>query len=81
MLKGLNRRVVIMKDTGSDYFDQAFFLVKENALRSRRGPVDEAKKIIRELELKNGKKSMLRFIPHLICFLLGGGLGFILSNF
>lgn len=52
MIKGVNRRVVVMKNTESDIFDGAFFLVKEN--RAKRTAVDEAKRLFAELD--GGKK-------------------------
>ncbi len=56
MLKGINRRVVIMKNTGSELFDEAYFLIKENALKSKSRSVIEAKKLLRELEGVKEKK-------------------------
>ncbi len=30
MLRGVNKRIIEIIDTGSDYFDKAFFIVNEN---------------------------------------------------
>ncbi len=59
MIKGFNRRVVVMKNPDSKMFDEAFFVVKENAVfdRKEKSPVEAAKKIIRDLEEESrGKK-------------------------
>ena len=68
MIKGANRRIVIMKDTGSEFFEEAFFVVNENKLKSKKEPVIEAKKIIDSLTEGQKKKS---FFTPLRLFLLG----------
>ncbi|MBE6650485.1 MAG: hypothetical protein E7613_04145 [Ruminococcaceae bacterium] len=77
MIKGANRRIVIMKDTGSDYFEQAFFLVKENQLKNKKEPILEAKKVLGSLEADQKKKSILSpFRLFLAGCLVGLALGF-----
>ena len=78
MLKGFNRRIVVMKNTGSDIFDEAFFLVKENKARQGKSAVNEAKRIIREMEPDRRDK---RKIGSVITFLAGCVAGFALSFF
>ena len=77
MIKGANRRIVIMKNTGSEFFEEAFFLVKENKLKNKNESVIEAKKIIERLEEGQSKKS---FFTPLRLFvsgcLMGLALGF-----
>ena len=58
MIKGINRRVVIMKNTGSECFDEAYFLIKENNFPRGKSPIEEARRIVREMELPK-KKSIL----------------------
>lgn len=55
MIKGFNRRVVVMKNPDSNLFEEAYFIVKENALCNKRdkNPVEEAKKIVRQMEEEN----------------------------
>ena len=83
MLKGFNRRVVVMKNPDSKMFDEAFFVVKENAVFDKRekSPVDIAKKIIKDLEeesLHQKKKGMSEFTKAFIFMTLGAILGVIL---
>lgn len=78
MIKGSNRRVVVMKNTGSDYFDEAYFLIKENLMRTGKSPVAEAKKIIRELDTRK-RKSI--FSSPLFLFLSGCVIGLLTGIF
>lgn len=71
-VKGINRRVVIMKNTGSEYFDEAYFLVRENALKGKRTPVYEAKKLLRELKVTDTRSERYRWV---LIFLSGVILG------
>lgn len=51
MLKGCQRKIIVMKNTGSPMFDEAYFVLSENALRahaSERDMISEANRIIRE---------------------------------
>ncbi len=84
MLKGFNRRVVVMKNPDSKIFDEAFFVVKENAVFDKRekSPVETAKKIIRDLEREDGGKrerKTLEVAKAFIFLLLGLALGIIVS--
>ncbi len=76
MLKGINRRVVIMKNTGSELFDEAYFLIKENAVKGSKAPVSEAKKLLRRIEGNKKKKSSLAPI---FVFLAGCAVGIIVG--
>ena len=83
MLKGFNRRVVVMKNPDSKMFDQAFFVVKENAVFDKRekSPVDIAKKIIKDLEeesLYKKKKGMSEFTKAVLFMTLGAVIGIII---
>ena len=84
LLKGFNRRVVVMKYPDSKLFDEAFFIVKENAVfdRKEKSPVETAKRIIRELEA-DGKtkkeKSPVEILKSLIFLLVGVAIGIIVS--
>ena len=59
MIKGCNRRGVGMKNTGSDMFDEAYFLIKENAVHKsgrRSGMVEAAQMIVEGIEGKDERK-------------------------
>ena len=74
MIKGANRRIVIMKDTGSDYFEQAFFLVKENQLKNKKEPAGKNSvnptRIIPAINLVIARKNSLKLISFLRRILL-----------
>lgn len=75
MVKGFNRRVIVMKNTDSDFFDEAYFIVKENCHeKKKRGerPLDEAKRIVRDLQREKTPPSPASlFLKNLGFFLLG----------
>lgn len=77
MIKGINRRIVVLKNTGSDIFDEAFFLVKENKAKYGKTAVNEAKRLIAELEPRKRD----RRITSVITFLAGCAVGAALSFF
>ena len=60
MVKGYQRRVVFLKNTGSEVFDEAYFVISESdgaAKRSKRSMVEEATRIIEENLSGEGKLS------------------------
>ena len=76
MIKGFNRRVVVMKHPDSHLFEEAYFIIKENAVCGKRdsGALDAAKRIVRQMEEENayGKKTRKGDkIKSLIFLLLG----------
>lgn len=82
MIKGFNRRVVVMKNPDSKMFDEAFFVVKENAVfdRKEKSPVEAAKKIIRDLEEESrykNKKGLSELKKALVFMILGAAIGII----
>ena len=51
MLRGCQKKIIVMKNTGSPMFDEAYFILSENALRahaSERDMINEANRIISE---------------------------------
>ena len=79
MVKGFNRRVVVMKNTDSEFFDEAYFIIKENChVKKKRGerPLDEAKRIIRDIQMEKKPPSPLNIaLKNLAFFLVGLILG------
>ena len=76
MIKGFNRRVVVMKNPDSHLFEEAYFIVKENAVCGKRdsGALDAAKKIVRQMEEENAygkEKRKSDRIKALLFLLLG----------
>ena len=81
MIKGVNRRVVVMKDTGSDVFDEAYFIIKRDACRGSRKPIEEAKRIIRSAEYgQRAPKPLTVFLTSLLIFVSGAVLGYLLAG-
>lgn len=75
MVKGFNRRVIVMKNTDSDFFDEAYFIIKENCpLKKKRGegPLDEAKRIVRDIQREKTPPSPASLaLRNMTFFLLG----------
>lgn len=74
MIKGCSRRVIVVKDSASDYFDEAYFILKERFAAQKQSSsceakmIDEANRIISENILNKyctpasvSKKSNLKF--------------------
>ena len=71
-MRGYQRRVIYMKNTGSDIFSEAYFVLNSEGTRlsSDAKMVDEAKRIIRENS--EGRHSLLyRMRWSIFSFLLG----------
>ena len=70
MLKGCNKRVVYMKNTDSDMFEEAYFIVraKHTPHSSERDMVAEAERIIREsaTEKKRGRRRARTLFSYLM---------------
>ena len=73
MIKGCHKSVVFLKDTGSELFDEAYFVVKPSAKQNGcRDIVTEAKEIASGFLPKKRKRRL--WLP-VAAFLLGGALG------
>ena len=73
-MRGYQKRVIYIKNTGSDCFEEAYFVIKGDtgrAVGSHEKMVDEANRIIRENFEKKRKKSIRLIGPHLGAFLMG----------
>ncbi len=86
MLKGCQKKLIVMKNTGSPMFDEAYFILSENALRahaSERDIINEANRIIREGGDRTPRKPQLLRIAALLfsvaLFLLA--VGFLIRAF
>lgn len=79
-MRGYQRKVIYLKETGSDIFDEAYFVLKneEKGFKfSHATMVNEARKIIEEsFGLKKRKKR--KWIESLISFLSGATLVFLI---
>ena len=57
MLKGCQRKIIVMKNTGSNIFEEAYFVLRENAVKahiSETDMIEEANRIIKEIGIHGG---------------------------
>ena len=72
MVKGYQKRVVFMKNTGSEFFDEAYFVVcDEHMGKSETDMINEANRIIDEAEGSFRSRSGGRKIGLLLSFCAG----------
>ena len=79
MVKGISRQIIVVKTPDPRFFEQAIFILREDAL-GKTGVTDE--EILREAGrvadgyARTGMKSSHRFFPQLrsVLYMLGGGL-------
>lgn len=76
MIKGCHKRIVFLKDTGNELFEEAYFVLKPYAFtKSETDIVSEATKIVNGITNNSIKiKERKRGKGRLIFFLLGTGL-------
>ncbi len=78
MIKGCSKRMIQLKDTGSDFFEEAYFILKTSspfcALRSERDFIAEANRIVAESRgvptvsaPKREKKRTTAFLAGVLC--------------
>ena len=72
-MRGYQRRVIYLKNTGSKIFDEAYFVIKgeENGQKENIQMVDEANRIIEESFGKGDKKKRKNRILLSLLFSLG----------
>lgn len=78
MIKGCHKNIVFLKDTGSKLFDEAYFILKPDAITKEESDIIlEANKIVNALcpEDFKGKEKRGR-LGRVITFILGALLGF-----
>ena len=78
MLKGCQKSIIMIKDTGSEIFDQAYFIIKDAEYCAKLHKTDmirEANRIIEEnllgVYFKSDKKKKSRVISSRMCFFFG----------
>ncbi len=61
MIKGCSRKMIVIKDTGSDFFDEAYFILKPQGksgkIKSEHEFVNEANRIISQSIIKGFENS------------------------
>jgi len=76
MVKGISRRVVVVDSPDRRYFEQAIFIVRNDAAGegvSSRELVEEARRVAQEYAGGSGLKKRLNQIPPVLWSLTGAG--------
>ena len=74
MVKGLARRIILIKSPDSDIFEEAIFLVKEEALSkgvNQKDIIRQAQAVANEYIKTNTKKKAIRSLPPYVIFVSG----------
>ena len=85
MIKGCHKQIVFLKNTGSELFEEAYFILKPNAYNKKEDDIIlEATRIIGEAtDIKPKKRNVSHTVSRIACFILGaiiGGGGAMLIN-
>ena len=85
MIKGINKNMIVVKNTGSRYFEEAHFIIKNCASdRAERDLIKEASEIVGNVLAESGKvsrpkaKILKGIITFLLSFISGAALGIML---
>ena len=76
MVKGVSRRVVVIKSPDKNIFEEAIFIVREDALHkgvTREEIIREAQEVANEYMSSRRKSSRFARIPRYIYALIGAG--------
>ena len=78
MIKGCEKRIVFLNDTGSIYFEEAYFIVKPSYSASDYSIIEEATRIadgLTEDKKKRGRGHFFRLLLPFFCgALIGAGI-------
>lgn len=74
MIRGLNKQVIVVRDTGSDYFEEAIFIVDPSVRAADADLAAEAHRLIAASSGKTPKKHRKRVKWLIPAALLGGAL-------
>ena len=73
--KGCERKMIMIKNTGSDFFDEAYFILKEklncNNDNCEEDIIKEANRIVNENTITLKKEKNKRIKPDIISFIAG----------
>ncbi len=84
MIKGINKNMVVVKNTGSKYFEEAHFIVKNSASdKSERDLVREAGRIVGAVLKESGvqskpKSAFGKAVTFILSFVAGIAVGIVL---
>ena len=76
-MRGCQKRVIYLKNTGSEYFEEAYFVLKttDSQKRSDTDIIREANRIIEENIGKRKRIDFKRYLPLVLTFLIGAATG------
>lgn len=72
MIKGCQKRIVFLKDTGSDYFEEAYFVIKPSVNPINTDIVSEATRIVNSSLKDTYKRRRFLSLPSLFLGLFSG---------
>ena len=81
MIKGARKEMIVVRTAGSRYFDEAYFVLREDTQRKRQKSTDilsEANRILAEITPEHSQVSKKKNRPWL-SFAIGGFCGALLS--
>ena len=84
MIKGINKNMIVVKNTGSKYFEEAHFIIRNGTDARERDIIKEASRIVGTVLTENGKASkpsgrvLKTVITLLLSFASGAILGILL---
>ena len=82
MLKGAQKKMIVVKTSDSEIFEEAYFVVKGGVERSQPDMVSEANRIIdgcSERRRERGARDVKALIIPVICFITGSIFGGIMT--
>lgn len=85
MVKGTARRVVVVKSPDKHVFEEAIFILKEDALRdsgvTAEDILGEACRVAREYMRSRARRGYRKYLPYAAVGLAMGALGWLLATF
>ncbi len=85
MVKGMARRVVVVKSPDKRVFEEAIFILRDDALRdsgvTAEDILGEACRVARGYMRSHSKRRYVMYLPYAAVGLAMGGLGWVLATF
>ena len=80
-MRGCQKRVIYLKNTGSEYFEEAYFVLKNTSDTMKYSDTDIIREANRIIEENIGKRKRINFkkwLPLVLAFIIGAGLSAII---